>query len=50
LDLSDPGLNSDSVISALLGLLLAMSVTPRELHEGRSLESRFLEVTGGGGT
>jgi hypothetical protein len=31
----------------LLRDLLDLSITPRRLTEGRSLESQFLEVTGG---
>lgn len=47
LDLTDPSLSLDAVVAALLRTLLDLGFTPRELHEGRSLESRFLEVTGG---
>lgn len=46
LDLTGTDNDSDAVIAALLGDLLAMDITPRRLTEGRSLENRFLQVTG----
>ena len=46
LNLSDEHLNQDTVIAPLLRTLLDMSITPRKLTEGRSLETQFLEVTG----
>jgi len=46
LDLSADHLEQDAVIAPVLRTLLDMSVTPRKLSEGRSLETQFLEVTG----
>jgi ABC-2 type transport system ATP-binding protein len=47
LDMTDGRLSTDEVIAGVLRLLLDLGVTPRELSEGRSLETRFLEVTRG---
>jgi ABC-2 type transport system ATP-binding protein len=47
LDLSTEGVDQDAIIAALLRDLLDLSIAPRRLTEGRSLESQFLEVTGG---
>ena len=47
LNLSADHLDQDSVIAAILRRVLDMGVTPRKVAEGRSLESQFLEVTGG---
>jgi ABC-2 type transport system ATP-binding protein len=47
LNLSADHVGQDAVISAVLRRVLDMGVTPRKLAEGRSLESQFLEVTGG---
>ncbi len=47
LDLSTEGVDQDAIIAALLRDLLDLGITPRRLTEGRSLESQFLEVTGG---
>ena len=47
LNLSADHVNQDAVIGAILRCVLDMGVTPRRLAEGRSLESHFLEVTGG---
>jgi ABC-type multidrug transport system ATPase subunit len=47
LDLSADHVDQDTVIAAILRGVLEMGVTPRKLAEGRSLESQFLEVTGG---
>jgi len=47
LNLSDDHLDQDAVIAPILRSLLDMSITPRKLTEGRSLETQFLEVTGG---
>jgi len=47
LDLSADHIDQDAVISAILRSVLDMGVTPRKLGEGRSLETHFLEVTGG---
>jgi len=47
LDLSGDHTNQDDVLAALLRSILDMGITPRKITEGRSLESRFLEVTGG---
>jgi len=47
LDLSTEGVEQDAVIAALLRDILDLGITPRRLTEGRSLESQFLEVTGG---
>jgi ABC-type multidrug transport system ATPase subunit len=46
LNLSSEHLDQDKVIAPLLRNLLDMSITPRKLTEGRSLETQFLEVTG----
>ena len=46
LNLSAEHLDQDKVIAPLLRTLLDMSITPRKLTEGRSLETQFLEVTG----
>jgi ABC-2 type transport system ATP-binding protein len=46
LNLSADHLDQDAVIAPVLRALLDMSVTPRKLTEGRSLETQFLEVTG----
>jgi ABC-type multidrug transport system ATPase subunit len=46
LNLSADHLDQDAVIAPVLRTLLDMSVTPRKLTEGRSLETQFLEVTG----
>jgi len=45
LNLSDDHLDQDTVIAPILRSLLDMSITPRKLTEGRSLETQFLEVT-----
>ncbi len=47
LDLSEDHMDQDTVVSTLLKQLLALEITPRKLAEGRSLETQFLEVTGG---
>ncbi len=47
LDLSTEGVDQDVIIAALLRDILDLGITPRRLTEGRSLESQFLEVTGG---
>jgi ABC-type multidrug transport system ATPase subunit len=47
LDLSAENVDQDTVIAAILRSVLDMGTTPRKLAEGRSLESQFLEVTGG---
>ncbi|MDH4239433.1 MAG: ABC transporter ATP-binding protein [Phycisphaerae bacterium] len=47
LNLSAEQVNQDGVLAAILRGVLDMGVTPRKLTEGRSLESQFLEVTGG---
>ncbi len=47
LNLSADHVEQDAVIAAILRSVLDMGVTPRKLTEGRSLESQFLEVTGG---
>jgi len=47
LNLSADHVEQDAVIAAILHSVLDMGVTPRKLTEGRSLESQFLEVTGG---
>lgn len=47
LNLSADHVDQDAVIAAILRSVLDMGVTPRKLTEGRSLESQFLEVTGG---
>jgi ABC-type multidrug transport system ATPase subunit len=46
LNLSADHLDQDAVIAPVLRTLLDMSITPRKLTEGRSLETQFLEVTG----
>jgi ABC-2 type transport system ATP-binding protein len=46
LNLSAEHLDQDTVIAPFLRTLLDMSITPRKLTEGRSLETQFLEVTG----
>jgi len=46
LDLSADHADQDIAIAALLRRVLDMGVTPRQLAEGRSLETQFLEVTG----
>jgi len=47
LNLSDDKLDQDAVITAILRKVLDMDTAPRKLTEGRSLETQFLEVTGG---
>ena len=47
LNLSDDNINQDTVITAILRSILDMGIAPRKLAEGRSLETQFLEVTGG---
>ncbi len=47
LDLSGDDTNQDTVITAILRSVLEMDIAPRKLAEGRSLETQFLEVTGG---
>ncbi len=47
LNLSAENVSQDSVIAAILRGVLDMNVTPRKITEGRSLESQFLELTGG---
>ena len=47
LDLSGDNTDQDDVIAVLLRSILDMGVTPRRITEGRSLETHFLEVTGG---
>lgn len=47
LDLSSDDVDQDLVLSRLLRGVLDMGIAPRKLAEGRSLESQFLEVTGG---
>lgn len=47
MDLSEDHLDQDDVIRSLLEQTLDMGHTPRKLTEGRSLETQFLEVTGG---
>ena len=47
LDLSSDDTNQDTVITAILRSVLEMDIAPRKLAEGRSLETQFLEVTGG---
>jgi ABC-type multidrug transport system ATPase subunit len=37
----------DAAVALVLKALLDLGVVPRQLHEGRSLERHFLEVTGG---
>ena len=48
LDLSDDGADADRIVASLLRRLLDLDITPRKIAEGRSLETHFLEVTGGG--
>ena len=45
--LSRENVAEDDVIAALLRSILDMGITPRKIGEGRSLETHFLEVTGG---
>ncbi|MHC4694779.1 MAG: ABC transporter ATP-binding protein [Planctomycetota bacterium] len=47
LNLSAENVNQDGVLAAILRSILDMNVTPRKITEGRSLESQFLELTGG---
>ena len=47
LNLSDDKLDQDAVITAILRSVIDMDIAPRKLTEGRSLETQFLEVTGG---
>jgi len=47
LDLSADEVDQDSAISRLLRTILDMGIAPRKLAEGRSLETQFLELTGG---
>lgn len=47
LDLSNGTTDQDTVITTLLKHLLDINITPRTLTQGRSLETQFLEVTGG---
>lgn len=47
LNLSAENVNQDSVLAAILRGVLDIGVTPRKITEGRSLESQFLQVTGG---
>jgi ABC-2 type transport system ATP-binding protein len=47
LNLSSEDINQDTVITEILRSVLEMDITPRKLTEGRSLETQFLEVTGG---
>jgi len=47
LDLSADDVQQDTVVSSLLRSILDMGIAPRRLSEGRSLETHFLEVTGG---
>ena len=49
LDLTEGKLDLDQVLAALLRSLLDLDITPRRVSAGRSLESHFLEVTGGDG-
>lgn len=39
---------ADEVVASLLQALLDMGITPRDFHEGSSLEEHFLNVTGQG--
>jgi ABC-type multidrug transport system ATPase subunit len=41
-----PDLDWDAAVGLVLKALLDIGVVPRHLHEGRSLERHFLEVTG----
>jgi hypothetical protein len=47
LNLSEDNINQDAVITSILRNILDMDIAPRKLAEGRSLETQFLEVTGG---
>lgn len=47
LDLSPDNIDQDTIVSHLLRRVLDMGITPRKLAEGRSLETQFLELTGG---
>jgi ABC-type multidrug transport system ATPase subunit len=47
LDLSADHVDQDTVIAPILRSVLDMGIAPRKLTEGRSLETQFLEVTGG---
>ncbi len=47
LNLSEDNINQDTVITAIMRSILDMDIAPRKLAEGRSLETQFLEVTGG---
>jgi ABC-2 type transport system ATP-binding protein len=47
LNLSEDKVSQDAVITAILRSILDMDIAPRKLAEGRSLETQFLEVTGG---
>ncbi len=47
LDLSGDHIDQDAVIVPVLRGVLDMGIAPRKLTEGRSLETQFLEVTGG---
>jgi ABC-type multidrug transport system ATPase subunit len=47
LDLSDDGADQDTIIASILRHILDKGITPRRFTEGRSLESQFLQVTGG---
>ncbi len=47
LDLCEETVNADDVLASILRTLLQAQITPRKLTEGRSLESRFLHLTGG---
>jgi hypothetical protein len=47
LNLSEDKINQDTVITDILRCILDMDIAPRKLAEGRSLETQFLEVTGG---
>ena len=47
LDLSQDHLDQDQVVGSLLKHTLDLGHTPRKLAQGRSLETQFLEVTGG---
>ncbi|MHC4176209.1 MAG: ABC transporter ATP-binding protein [Planctomycetota bacterium] len=46
LDLSQPGVDFDTVVAAVLRNVLEMGITPRRFVEGRSLETQFLQMTG----
>ncbi|MHC4643371.1 MAG: ABC transporter ATP-binding protein [Planctomycetota bacterium] len=47
LNLSAEHVSQDDILAAILRGVLDMGITPRKLTEGRSLESQFLQVTGG---